>query len=51
MDVLLTYGCFLLAGLAAGGTWSAWRAGSQLFAGVLLALALLAAVAGISRLL
>ncbi|WP_420753483.1 hypothetical protein [Rhodococcus sp. O3] len=51
MDVLLTYGCFLLAGLAAGGTWSAWKAGNQLFAGVLLALTLLAATAGILRLM
>ncbi|UYP17404.1 hypothetical protein OED52_11870 [Rhodococcus sp. Z13] len=51
MDVVLTYLCFILAGLAAGGTWSMWKARNTLFAGVLLALTLLAGVAGILRLL
>jgi hypothetical protein len=51
VDVVLTYGLFMLAGLAAGGTWSTWRGGNTLFAGVLLALTLLAAIAGVLRLL
>ncbi|OOL29975.1 hypothetical protein GQ85_22765, partial [Rhodococcus rhodochrous] len=51
MDVVLTYGLFMLAGIAAGGTWSMWRGGNTLFAGVLLALTLLAAIAGVLRLL
>lgn len=50
MDVLLTYACFLLAGIAAGGTWSMWKAGNRLFAGVLLALTVLAVAAGVLRL-
>ncbi|NLV79567.1 MAG: hypothetical protein GXY65_09545 [Rhodococcus sp.] len=49
MDVVLTYACFLLAGLTAGGTWSMWKADNKLFAGVLLAVTLLAAIAGVLR--
>ncbi|AHD20139.1 hypothetical protein NXT08_00380 [Rhodococcus pyridinivorans] len=51
MDVVLTYLCFIVAGFAAGGTWSMWKARNTLFAGVLLALTVLAAAAGVFRLL
>lgn len=51
MDVVVTYLCFIVAGITAGGTWSMWKARNTLFAGVLLALTLLAGIAGIVRLL
>ncbi|MEE2034582.1 hypothetical protein [Rhodococcus chondri] len=51
MDVVITYLCFIAAGIAAGGTWSMWKARNTLFAGVLLALCVLAVVAGVLRLL
>lgn len=51
MDTVLTYACFLVAGVAVGGTWSMFKARNQLAAGILAAIALLAAVAGIVRLL
>jgi hypothetical protein len=51
MDVVLTYVCFIVAGIAAGGTWSMWKARNTLFAGVLLGVTVLAALAGILRLI
>ncbi|MBF0661107.1 MULTISPECIES: hypothetical protein [unclassified Rhodococcus (in: high G+C Gram-positive bacteria)] len=51
MDVVLTYLCFIAAGILAGGTWSMWKARNTLFAGILFALGLLAAIAGVLRLI
>lgn len=51
MGVVITYLCFIVAGFAAGGAWSTFKADNKLFAGVLLALTVLAVVAGVVRLL
>ncbi|TCN49451.1 hypothetical protein EV641_11551 [Rhodococcus sp. SMB37] len=51
MDVLLTYACFIVAGITAGGTWSMWKSRNLLFAGVLLAITVLAVFAGVLRLI
>ena len=49
MNVVWIYALFIVAGIAAGGSYSMWKI-NKLFSGVLLAVAVLAAVAGILRL-
>lgn len=49
MSVLWVYVLFIVAGVAVGGAYSMWKI-NKLFSGVLLAIAVLAAVAGILRL-
>lgn len=49
MDVLWIYVLFIVAGITAGGAYSMWKI-NKLFSGVLLAIGVLAAVAGILRL-
>ncbi|NLG54152.1 MAG: hypothetical protein GX542_00625 [Rhodococcus sp.] len=51
MDVVWTYLLFILAGIAVGGTYSMFKEGNKLAAGVLLAIAALAAIAGVLRLM
>ncbi|WP_169846696.1 hypothetical protein [Rhodococcus marinonascens] len=46
MSVVLVYVLFIAAGIAAGGAYSMWKF-NKLASGVLLALAVLAAVAGV----
>lgn len=50
MTVVLTYALFIVAGIAAGGSYSMFKI-NKLVAGVLLAIAVLAAGAGILRLI
>ncbi|SDH48822.1 hypothetical protein SAMN05444695_102113 [Rhodococcus triatomae] len=50
MSVLLTYLLFILAGIAAGGSYSMLKF-NKFAAGVLLAIAVLAAVGGVLRLM
>ncbi|GAA4480687.1 hypothetical protein GCM10023094_27610 [Rhodococcus olei] len=50
MSTILIYVLFLIAGFAIGGAYSMWRNDNKLGAGVLLALAVLAAAGGILRL-
>ncbi|MGC0364354.1 xanthosine utilization system XapX-like protein [Rhodococcus sp. 27YEA15] len=49
MDVVFTYLLFIGAGIAVGGAYSMFKT-NKLASGILLALAILAAVAGILRL-
>ncbi|MEV0948817.1 hypothetical protein [Rhodococcus sp. NPDC049939] len=49
MSVVLVYVFFIAAGIALGGAYSMWKI-NKLFSGVLLALAVLAALAGVVRL-
>ena len=48
MSVVLVYVLFIAAGIAAGGAYSMWKF-NKLASGVLLALAVLAAAAGMPR--
>ncbi|MFZ2173277.1 MAG: hypothetical protein WAW17_04445 [Rhodococcus sp. (in: high G+C Gram-positive bacteria)] len=48
MSVVLVYVLFIAAGIAAGGAYSMWKF-NKLASGVLLAIAMLAAAAGILR--
>lgn len=50
MSVVLVYVLFIAAGIAAGGAYAMWKF-NKLASGVLLALAVLAAVAGVLRLM
>lgn len=50
MDTILIYGLFLIAGFALGGAYSMWRGDNKLGLGVLVAIAVLAAVGGVLRL-
>ncbi|MFC9788966.1 hypothetical protein [Rhodococcus sp. NPDC127528] len=49
MSDFLIYGLFLLAGFAIGGAYSLWKV-NKFAAGVLVALAIIAAAAGVLRL-
>ncbi|MFF0817120.1 hypothetical protein ACFYVR_18455 [Rhodococcus sp. NPDC003318] len=51
MSDVLIYVLFLIAGFAVGGVYSMWRGDNKLGAGVLLAVAVLAAAGGILRLI
>lgn len=51
MSDFLVYGLFLIAGFAIGGVYSMWRNDNKLGAGVLLAVAILAAGGGVLRLI